>query len=130
MGLLSGGGSVKVVKTSELAKEPVSSPLFTGTQVFRQVIVDPAETQSFNFSVVNFSAGSRNKFHQHTGDQILIVTEGTGVVATDKEERTVTVGDVVLIPAGENHWHGAPGSTPMSHITVQTKTSTTKQNEP
>jgi quercetin dioxygenase-like cupin family protein len=121
---------MKVVRTTELQKEPVSSPLFTGTQVFRQVIVDPADSQSFNFSVVNFSAGSRNKFHQHTGDQILIVTEGTGVVATDHEERTVTVGDVILIPAGENHWHGAPGDTSMSHITVQTKTSTTKQNAP
>jgi len=121
---------VKVVKTSELAKQPVSSPLFTGTQVFRQVIVDPSETESFNFSVVSFSPGSRNKFHQHTGDQILIITEGTGVVANDTEERTVTAGDVVLIPAGENHWHGAPGATPMSHITVQTKASTTTQTEP
>ena len=63
-------------------------------------------------------------------DQILIVTEGTGVVATDKEERTVSVGDIILIPAGENHWHGAPGATPMSHITVQAKGSTTQQNEP
>src|ERR1700737_3903415 len=121
---------MKVVKTSELPKEPVSSPLFTGTQVFRQLIVKPEESESFNFSVVAFSAGSRNKFHQHTSDQILIVTEGTGVVANDHEERTITAGDVVLIPAGENHWHGAPGDTPMSHITVQTKGSQTQQNEP
>jgi len=120
---------VKVVKISDLPKETAVSPLFTG-EVFRQVIVDPAESQSFNFSVVNFSAGSRNKFHQHTSDQILIVTEGTGVVATDQEERTVSAGDVILIPAGENHWHGAPGATPMSHITVQTRGSQTQQNEP
>jgi quercetin dioxygenase-like cupin family protein len=119
---------MKVVHTGDLPREPAVSALFTG-DVFRQVLVDPAESKSFNFSVVNFSAGSRNKFHQHTSDQILIVTEGTGVVATDGEERTVTVGDVILIPAGENHWHGAPGATPMSHITVQTKDSTTKQNE-
>jgi quercetin dioxygenase-like cupin family protein len=119
---------VKVVRTNELPREPAVSPLFIG-QVFRQLIVDPAESQSFNFSIVNFSAGSRNKFHQHTSDQILIVTEGTGVVATDSEERQVTTGDVVLIPAGENHWHGAPGATPMSHITVQAKDSKTQQNE-
>jgi quercetin dioxygenase-like cupin family protein len=119
---------MKVVSTQGLPREAAVSPLFTG-QVFRQVIVDPSESQSFNFSIVNFSAGSRNKFHQHTSDQILIVTEGTGVVATDAEERTVTVGDVILIPAGENHWHGAPGATPMSHITVQTKDSKTQQNE-
>jgi quercetin dioxygenase-like cupin family protein len=121
--------SVKVVNIRNLDKEPVDSPLFTGTQVFRQLIVEPEESKSFNFSVVAFSAGSRNKFHQHTGDQILIVTEGTGVVATDTEERTVTEGDVILIPAGENHWHGAPGDTPMSHITVQAKDSKTQQNE-
>ena len=120
---------MKVVKFRELEKQTADSPLFTGTQVFRQVIVAPEESQSFNFSVVNFSAGSRNKFHQHTSDQILIVTEGTGIVATDAEERTVTEGDVVLIPAGENHWHGAPGDTPMSHITIQSKDSTNKQNE-
>src|ERR687884_1016987 len=120
---------MKVIKTSDLPRQPAVSPLFTG-QVFRQVIVDPAESKSFNFSIVNFTAGSRNKFHQHTSDQILIVTEGTGVVATDAEQRTVTVGDVVLIPAGENHWHGAPGDTPMSHITVQAKGSQTQQNEP
>jgi quercetin dioxygenase-like cupin family protein len=119
---------MKVVSTGGLPREAAVSPLFTG-QVFRQVIVDPSESQSFNFSIVNFTAGARNKFHQHTSDQILIVTEGTGVVATDSEERTVTVGDVILIPAGENHWHGAPGATPMSHITVQTKDSKTQQNE-
>jgi quercetin dioxygenase-like cupin family protein len=121
---------MKVVKTSELPREPAESPLFTGGQVFRQLIVTPSESQSFNFSIVNFSAGARNKFHRHTSDQILIVTEGTGVVATDSEQRTVTEGDVILIPAGENHWHGAPGSTPMSHITIQTRESQTTQTEP
>src|ERR671933_1020207 len=120
---------MKVVHTHDLPKESAVSPLFTG-DVFRQVIVDPAESQSFNFSIVNFAAGSRNKFHQHTSDQILIITEGTGVVATDQEERTVSAGDVVLIPAGENHWHGAPGETPMAHITIQAKGSQTTQTEP
>ena len=120
---------MKVVRISDLPKEPAESPLFTGGQGFRQSIVDPSESQSFNFSIVNFTAGSRNKFHEHTSDQILIVTEGTGVVATDTEQRTVSAGDVVLIPAGENHWHGAPGATPMSHLTIQTKDSKTQQNE-
>ena len=119
---------MKVVRMKDVPRESAVSPLFVG-EVFRQVLVDPAESKSFNFSVVNFSAGSRNKFHQHTSDQLLIVTEGTGVVATNAEERTVSAGDVVLIPAGENHWHGAPGSTPMSHITIQSKDSKTQQNE-
>src|SRR5919197_1874988 len=121
---------MKVVKTNGLPKEPVNAPLFTGTQVFRQEIVQPGDSQSFNFSIVNFSAGSRNKFHTHTSDQILIVTEGTGTVATEQEERTITVGDVALIPAGEHHWHGAPGNTPMAHIAITAKDSQTAQIEP
>ena len=119
---------MKIVKTGELPKLPAVGQIFRGT-VFRQEIVEPGESISFNFSIVNFEPGSRNKFHQHTGDQILIVTSGTGIVATETTEHEVTAGDVVLIPAGENHWHGAPGSTPMSHITVQPKGATTQQNE-
>jgi quercetin dioxygenase-like cupin family protein len=91
---------MKVVKTGDLPRSPAISPLFTG-DVFRQEIVEPGESQSFNFSIVNFHAGSRNKFHQHTSDQILIVTEGTGVVATADEERTVTVGDVAHHRSGK-----------------------------
>jgi quercetin dioxygenase-like cupin family protein len=120
--------NVKVVHTGDLPRDGVVGPLFIGS-VFRQTIVDPAESRSFNFSVINFSAGSRNKFHQHTSDQLLIVTEGTGVVATDTEQRTISAGDVVLIPAGENHWHGAPGATPMSHIAITAKDSKTQQTE-
>ena len=120
---------MKVVKPSEVDKEPAVGALFTG-QVSRQVVFQPGDSQSFNFGIVNFEAGSRNKLHNHTSDQLLIITEGTGTVATEHEERTVTAGDIVLIPAGENHWHGAPGAAPMSHITVQAKGSTTTQVEP
>ncbi len=120
---------MKVVKTSQVPKEPATSALFTG-EVSRQVVFQPDDSQSFNFGIVSFSAGSRNKFHKHTSDQLLIVTEGTGTVATDNEEQTITVGDVALIPAGENHWHGAPGSTPMAHIAITQKGSQTTQTEP
>jgi quercetin dioxygenase-like cupin family protein len=119
---------MKVVKPSEVDKQSVSSALFTG-EVSRQVVFNPEDSKNFNFGIVNFNARSRNKMHNHTSDQILIVTEGTGTVATEQEEHTVTVGDVILIPAGENHWHGAPGDTPMSHITIQTRDSKTTQTE-
>jgi len=35
----------------------------------------------------------------------------------------------VVIPAQENHWHGAPDSTAMTHITVTAKGSQTEQTE-
>ncbi len=103
--------------------------LMTGTQVYRQPILQPGESGNFNFAIVKFSAGSRNKFHKHSGDQILVITEGTGKVANDDETVTVTEGDVVLIPARENHWHGAPDDTSMAHITITVAGSETEQTE-
>ena len=119
-----------VVKMGEVPAEPAVSALFTGNPVTRRAIFQPDDSRDFNFGVVSFSAGSRNKFHTHTSDQILVVTEGTGTVATEDEQRTVTVGDVVLIPAGEKHWHGAPDDTAMAHIAITAKDSTTTQTEP
>jgi len=110
-------------------KAEMTGGLMTGTQVWRQAILQPEDSSNFNFAIVAFDAGSRNKFHKHSGDQILIITEGTGKVATENEVLTVSEGDVVLIPAGENHWHGAPDNTSMAHITVTVKGSQTEQTE-
>ena len=110
-------------------KAEMTGGLMTGTQVWRQAIFDPDDSNNFNFAIVAFDAGSRNKFHKHSGDQILVITEGTGTVANDNESLTVTEGDVVLIPARENHWHGAPGDTAMAHITITVKDSETEQTE-
>ena len=110
-------------------KAEMTGGLMTGTQVWRQAILQPEDSSNLNFAIVAFDAGSRNKFHKHSGDQILIITEGTGKVASDNEVLTVSEGDVVLIPAGENHWHGAPDDTSMAHITVTVKGSQTEQTE-
>ena len=120
----------KVTMSSvEKTKAPMTGGLMTGTQVWRQAILNPDDSTNFNFAIVAFDAGSRNKFHKHSGDQILIVTEGTGIVANDTESLTVTEGDVIVIPAAENHWHGAPDATSMAHITVTVKGSETEQTE-
>ncbi len=119
---------MKRVTMGSIPKEAAVSRLFSG-DVTRQVVFQPGDSSNFNFGIVSFSAGSRNKFHKHSGDQILIITEGTGTVATDNESLTVTEGDVVIIPAGENHWHGAPDATSMAHITVTVSGSQTEQTE-
>ena len=103
--------------------------LMTGTQIYRQTILDPGDSANFNFGIVIFDPGSRNKFHTHSDDQILIITEGTGKVVSDAEDLTVSEGDVILIPAGENHWHGAPDATSMAHITITVKDTETIQTE-
>ena len=112
-----------------ITKAEMTGGLMTGTQVWRQPILNAGDSSNFNFAIVKFDAGSRNKFHKHSGDQILIVTEGTGKVVNDSETLTVTEGDIVLIPAQENHWHGAPDSTSMAHITITVAGSQTEQTE-
>jgi quercetin dioxygenase-like cupin family protein len=120
---------MKVSRTSEIPEVPAQSPLFTGEAVTRQVLTPPEITTNLNCAIVNFGRGIRNKFHTHTSDQVLVITSGTGTVATEQEEREVTVGDVILIPAGEKHWHGARKESYMSHITVMAKDSKTTQLE-
>jgi quercetin dioxygenase-like cupin family protein len=118
---------MKVVKMNEVPRESNASPLFTGKDVTHQPLV--GESKDFRMAIVNFGKGVRNKFHTHSGDQILIITAGRGIVATGTEEKSVTVGDVVLFPAGEKHWHGATRDSELSHITIQISGSKTTQLE-
>ena len=119
---------MKKVTMKDVEIVPAVGALFTDG-VSRENVFQPEDFNNFNFGIVRFGAGSRNKFHKHSGDQILIITEGTGTVATDDESVSVTEGDVVVIPAGENHWHGAPDATAMAHITITVKGSQTEQTE-
>jgi quercetin dioxygenase-like cupin family protein len=115
-----------VVKISTLPEEPMgeATPIagWTGGAVTRsrQTIIRDGDSGDYRCSVVNFSQGATTGWHAHTCDQILVITAGTGIVATEHEEREVTVGDVVHIKAGERHWHGAKANTTMSHMTITT----------
>jgi quercetin dioxygenase-like cupin family protein len=84
----------------------------------RQTIIQPGESDNYNCSVVNFSQGCTTGWHTHNCDQVLVVTSGSGMVATEHEQREINVGDVVHIKAGERHWHGARADTTMGHITI------------
>ena len=68
---------------------------------------------------VTFEAGARTAWHSHPGGQILIVTAGTGRVQRwgDPIEE-IRAGDVVRIPAGQKHWHGASPRASMTHLAI------------
>ena len=106
---------MKVMKSTNIAKIVPEDPIFTG-DVTVQPLIDEGNT--FMSDVVNFSKGVRNKLHTHTTDQILIITHGKGYVATESEKVEVEPGDIILIPAGERHWHGATENSEMSHIHI------------
>ena len=119
---------MKVVKISKVKKEPNSGKLFTGP-VTMQPIIGKELNGDLVITQVNFGPGVRNKFHRHSREQILIVTKGKGTVATEKEQITVSLGDVVLIPPGEKHWHGALVGCKFSHLYIMSPNSKTTQLE-
>src|SRR4030088_1032217 len=84
----------------------------------RHTIIEAGDSANYNCSVVNFSQGCTTGWHAHTCDQILVVTSGSGMVATEHEQQEINVGEVVHIKPGKRHWHGAKANTTMAHITI------------
>ena len=93
---------------------------FTGT-----VRIDPLfgpDPDRVGGGLVTFEPGARTAWHTHPLGQTLIVTSGFGWVQHEGGPiEEIRPGDVVWIPPGERHWHGATPQTAMSHIAIQEK---------
>lgn len=77
---------------------------------------DPARVGG---ATVTFEPGARTAWHTHPLGQTLIVTQGRGwVQELGKEIQEINPGDIVWIPAGVKHWHGATSETAMTHIAI------------
>jgi quercetin dioxygenase-like cupin family protein len=109
---------MKVVRSSRAPSEEMTGGIFTGTIRMTPLINAEAGAEQLKSALVCFPAGVRNKLHSHTHEQILFVTKGKGVVATEDAEHMVGPGDIVVIPAGEMHWHGAADDADFEHLYV------------
>jgi quercetin dioxygenase-like cupin family protein len=92
---------------------------FTGT-VRMDPLADASAPSRVAAVSVTFERGARTAWHTHPLGQTLIVTAGRGWTQREggpKEE--IRPGDVVWIPPGEKHWHGATATTGMTHIAIQ-----------
>jgi len=69
--------------------------------------------------LVTFEPGARSAWHVHPLGQTLIVTAGVGLVQNwGGPAQEIRPGDVVWIPPGVKHWHGATATNGMSHIAI------------
>ncbi len=107
---------MRVTNTRYPEKKSFSGPLFTGPDVTLQTLLP--ESKEYDVNVVNFGRGVRNRLHVHDCEQVLIVTAGKGIVATETEQRTVIAGDIIFFAPGEKHWHGATEDSEFSHIYI------------
>ncbi len=109
---------MKVFRPSQAPSEEMTGGIFTGTIKMTPLINADTGAEQLKSALVYFPAGVRNKLHHHTHEQILYVTKGKGIVATEEDEHMVEPGDIVVIPAGEEHWHGATHDTDFEHLYV------------
>ncbi|MBN9351385.1 MAG: cupin domain-containing protein [Chitinophagaceae bacterium] len=91
---------------------------FTGN-AFLNPLLDRDKNNEFSVGVVTFEAGARTNWHTHPKGQVLIVIEGSGFYQErGKPARVIKKGDVVNIPEGIEHWHGASSSRNLVHIAI------------
>ena len=108
---------VRVKKLTPAGRERSANPIFKGA-VDYQTAVGEDESRDLRLSEVHFTDGAANKWHMHSCDQILVVTAGEGIVADEREEKSLGAGDVAFIPANTKHWHGAKPGKDMTHWSI------------
>jgi 4-carboxymuconolactone decarboxylase len=91
---------------------------FTGVVRVDQAFQASAPGRVFG-ARVTFEPGARTAWHTHPLGQTLIITSGVGRVQRWGEAvDEIRSGDLVWIPAGQKHWHGASPTMAMSHIAI------------
>lgn len=109
-----------IVITRAAARPSHVAPIenFTGTVRVQRLFDTTAMTRAYGASV-SFDAGARTGWHTHPRGQILIVIAGVGRVQRwGAPVQEIRPGDVVRIPPGAKHWHGAGPTSAMTHIAI------------
>lgn len=99
---------------------------FTGNSYLAPLAEGPGAPSN-----VTFEPGCRNNWHiHHNCIQTLICTGGYGWYQEwDKPARFLKPGDVVSIPEGVKHWHGAAADSWFQHIAYSVPTGEEPSNE-
>ncbi|MGH2349533.1 MAG: cupin domain-containing protein [bacterium] len=110
---------MEIVKADRTHAGPPDRPqYFSGT-----VLMQPLHTEqppgSPEIVAVFFEPGARTIPHVHSTDQVLYFTEGEGLVVTDWQRRTLRAGEIVVIPGGMWHWHGATRTQGAVHVSIK-----------
>jgi len=98
---------------------PPEHPEYFSGNVRLQYILRPKQPGAAEVIIVFFEPGARTIPHIHETDQVLCFLEGEGIVATERERHQAKAGDIVVIPAGTWHWHGATKVSSACHISIR-----------
>ncbi|MES2167395.1 MAG: cupin domain-containing protein [Pseudomonadota bacterium] len=110
---------MKITTSGSVPTKRAPASYFTGT-VWQDPVIETPAPGRLNATRVTFEPGARTAWHTHPVGQTLYVLAGTGRVQTEGEPvREIHPGDVVWIPPGEKHWHGAAPTSLMTHLAMQ-----------
>jgi quercetin dioxygenase-like cupin family protein len=110
---------MEIYRSGSQPSRPGSPEYFTGAVRIDPLIQAPAPARVAALAVT-FEPGARTAWHTHPLGQTLVVTAGSGRVQRwGGPVEEIRPGDVVWIPPGEKHWHGAAPATAMTHIAIQ-----------
>lgn len=109
---------LQVSRAGSRAVSDAPTQNFTGQAKVDRLYV-PVGPDRSSVGSVTFSPAARTAWHSHPLGQTLVVTAGVGRVQLwggPMEE--IRPGDVVRIPPGVKHWHGAAPGSAMTHIAI------------
>lgn len=115
------GEKMKIIKPKSGKKSLGSGEYFTGS-VHLTALVESEEQSCSCLSCfsVTFDPSARSAWHTHPRGQLLIVTEGIGLIQEwGKPVQKIEKGNVIWTPPGVKHWHGATPSSSMTHMAIQ-----------
>lgn len=109
---------MKILRNGSQPSKPGPADYFTG-KVRIDAPFQATEPARVGGATVTFEPGARTAWHTHPLGQTLIVTQGRGWVQKwGHEVEEIHSGDIVWIPEGVKHWHGATSETAMTHIAI------------
>jgi quercetin dioxygenase-like cupin family protein len=111
--------SLKIIKPKEhtLSRGPVET--FTGEVNFA-MLFEGENPSTMSAGYVSFECCARSAWHTHPKGQLLVVTEGSGLIQEwGKQIRRIQKGDTIWTPPDVKHWHGASPETTMTHLAIQ-----------
>ena len=113
------GNGISISRAGSRVSNQAPADYFTGSvRVEPLFAVQPPSRTSAGS--VTFDPGARSAWHTHPLGQTLIVTAGVGRVQRWGDPvQEIRPGDIVSIPPGQKHWHGAAPTTGMTHIAIQ-----------
>ena len=102
--------------TGGTVKSPAAN--FTGDVYLNSVFSGDGDSRLV-VALVRFTPGARTNWHSHVNGQLLVFTDGIGLVGT-RDGKTVQLraGESAWTPAGEEHWHGGTAENMMCHYAI------------